>query len=244
MPAQALEIVTVIADLALIFFLIYSQARIRRKEAEIAEKEKKMEENYQQVVEATLAKEKQVLDGAMNEAKKILEVTTEQANQIIQGAQFMSQNSIAILNQAVQKMVVETQNIGSTSKITLEQALQKIVVDIQKEALDASRSSVNSYSQSLKVVTTQSLNDLQIIAKGLEVDLQKQISDFNQSLLPKLEKEVEEYKELRIKQAEQMVNKIIQKATQEIFGRIITLNDHQNIMLESLERAKREGVFD
>ncbi len=244
MPAQALQIITVIADIVLVIFLLYSLLRFRRKEKELAEKEKKIETTYQDVTNGALAKEKQLIDGAMNQANKILDVTTNQANQIIQGAQFISQNSMALLNQAVQKMVIETQNIGSISKITLEQALQKIVVDIQKEALDVSRNSVNSYSTSLKAVTTQSISDLQIIAKGLEVDLQKQISDFNQSLLPKLEKEVEEYKALRLKQSEQMVNKIIQKATQEIFGRIITLADHQNIMIESLERAKREGVFD
>ena len=244
MPAQILQVIAVAADLIIIAILLYYLASVRGREKILAEKEQKLDENYKQTMEQALVKEKQVIDGAMNEANKILEVTTNQATQIIQGAQFMSQNSIAVLTQAVQKMISQTQVIGDTTKITLEQALQKIVVDVQKEALEASRSSINTYSQSLKVVTTQSLSDLQIIAKGLEVDMQKQISDFNQSLLPRLEKEVEEYKEMRIKQAEQMVNKIIQKASQEIFGRIITFNDHQNIMIESLERAKKEGVFD
>ena len=77
--------------------------------------------------------------------------------------------------------------------------------------------------------------------KKLEDLIEKQIH----GAYPQAEiKEVEEYKEIRIKQAEQLVNKIIQKASQEIFGRIITFNDHQNIMIESLERAKKEGVFD
>lgn len=244
MPALLLQIIAIAVDIVVITLLLYYLSSVRNREKALIEKEKTLESNYQKAMVDAMAKEKQVIDGAMNEANKILEVTTNQATQIIQGAQFMSQNSLAILTQAVQKMISQTQVIGDTTKITLEQALQKIVVDVQKEALDASRTSVNAYSQSLKVVTSQSLSDLQIIAKGLEVDLQKQISDFNQSLLPRLEKEVEEYKEMRLKQAEQMVNKVVQKASQEIFGRIITFNDHQNIMIESLERAKKEGVFD
>src|SRR5258706_13989444 len=100
MPAQVLQIIGVAADLAIFIFVIVYLFRYRSREKELAEKEQKVENDYSKIVQEALAKEKQVLDGAMTEANKILEVTTHQADQIIQGAQYISQNSIAILDQA------------------------------------------------------------------------------------------------------------------------------------------------
>jgi hypothetical protein len=82
------------------------------------------------------------------------------------------------------------------------------------------------------------------MAKGLGVDLQKQIKDFHESLLPGLEKELEIYKQVRFKQADQTITEVVQKVAQEILNKSLTVSDHQAIMLEALEKAKKEGVFD
>lgn len=244
MPNLPYELINICTSFAILLFLVFYFIKFKSREKELEEKEKSIESNNRQIIDNTLTKERQILEGAMNQANQILEITTQQANQIISGAQYTSQNSKAILDQAINNMVAQLENISNTTKLNIDQSMQKIIADTHKETIDTSHNFLNSYSESLKEVTKTSLMDLEIVVKNLEVDLQKQITDFNQSLLPKLEKEVENYKELRMKQAENTINRIIQRASQEIFGKMISFNDHQDIMIKSLEKAKKEGIFD
>jgi len=63
-------------------------------------------------------------------------------------------------------------------------------------------------------------------------------------LIPEIEKELETYKQQRMKSIDQTVMTIIQKASQEIFNKSLSAGDHQSIVIDALEKAKKEGVFD
>ncbi len=243
MPALLFQFISVTTYVLIFFFVLYYIYNFRKKEKEVEKKEEINDRGYNQIIQDALEKERKILEQAMTQGQQILEVTTNQANQLIAGAQFISKNSIETLNQTIQKMEIEMQNIGSNSKITVNQAMQKIAVDLQKEALETSTDFIKNYDEALKQAVTHSLQDFQIISKGLEVNMQKQINDFNQILLTNLVKELDEYKKIRLKEAEQTITVVIQRASQEILGKLITLNDHQNLMIESLEKAKKEGIF-
>jgi hypothetical protein len=59
-----------------------------------------------------------------------------------------------------------------------------------------------------------------------------------------MQKELDGYKQSRINQIEQMISRVIQEASQEILNKSISVDDHQKLLMESLEKAKKEGVFD
>ena len=74
--------------------------------------------------------------------------------------------------------------------------------------------------------------------------LEQQNKEFQDTLLPQIEKEVEYYKKARMQEIDQAVTSIVQKASQEIFNKSISIADHQNVVIQSLEKAKKEGFFD
>ena len=244
MPSLLFQLTTIAADLMIFLFVGYYLIKIRSKEKNLEKKEGKIDTNYHQIVDNALAKERKILEDATNEA-----------DQIITGAQYIRLASKETVDQAMQKMVADIQkeavntsnsllNISNTSKETVNQTMQKMVSDIQKEAVVTTRDFMNSYQTSLKQLASQSLKDFQNVVKGLEIDLQKQIKDFHETLLPNLEKELEDYKQARLKQTEQTITRIIQQVSQETLNKSISLNDHQNLLIESLEKAKKEGIFD
>ncbi|HSW88925.1 MAG TPA: hypothetical protein VLG12_07215 [Candidatus Saccharimonadales bacterium] len=163
----------------------------------------------------------QIVDDALSKERKIIDDATHEADQIIAGAHY--------LNQA--------------SKETVDQALQIMISDIQKEAADTSRNFMTNYQASLQQITVHSIAELQNIVKGLETDLQKQIKEFHETMLPKMEKELEEYKQVRLKQTDQTITNVVQKVSQEILNKSLSLDDHQHLLVESLEKAKKEGAF-
>lgn len=210
MPNLLFELLTVTADLLVFIFVGYYLIRIYRKEQELERKESRIDQNYHQVVDNALSKE-----------RKILEDATSEADQIIGGAEYIS----------------------SSSKDAINKVLQAIVVDVQKDAMTTSQSFMTNYQESLKQMVIQSLNDFQKIAKELEIDLQSQVKEFHESLLPRLEKELEEYKATRLKEADEMVVTVLKKVSQEVLNKSISIEDHNALLIDSLEKAKKEGVF-
>ncbi len=163
-----------------------------------------------------------VVDDAIAKERKILEDAAYEANQIIAGTKYVS----------------------TASKDSVDLSLKKMEGALQHEANTTSQEFSKSYSDSLQQVAKQSLADFQNVIRSMESDLQKQTVNFRESLLPQLEKELEEYKKLRLLQADRTVTHIIQEVSQQILNKSLPLEDHQRLLIESLEKAKKEGVFD
>ena len=163
-----------------------------------------------------------IVDNALTKERQILEDATQEADEIISSAEYVRQSS----------------------KEAIDHALQELVKQIQKESISTATGFMTSYSDHLKNLATSSLTDFEDVSKALQADLQKQIKDFRESLLPDLEKELDEYKKMRLKQSEETIAKIVQKASSDIFNKSISLEDHQKLLIASLEKAKAEGVFD
>ena len=125
----------------------------------------------------------------------------------------------------------------------MTQALEKMEGDVEHEASDATKEFAKTYSASLQKLATQSLTNFQTITKNMEEDLEKQSKEFRESLLPKLEKELDDYKKLRLQQAERTINHVVQEVSQEILNKSLSLDDHHRLLIESLEKAKKEGAF-
>lgn len=180
-------------------------------------KEKKIRDREQQ----TDAKYHHIVDEALAKERKILDDATHEADQIITGANYIKQDS----------------------QESIDKTLKLIVQELQKDSLDTSKAFMESYTASLQSISHQSVQDFQGTVKQLQTDLQRQIATFHQSLLPNLEKELDEYKQMRLKQTDQMITRVVQKTSQEVLNKTIPMEDHHALMTEALEKAKKEGVF-
>jgi len=163
----------------------------------------------------------QVVDNALSRERKILEDATGEADQIIKNAQYSTEES--------QKIVAD--------------ALQKMIADIHKEAIASAANFTSTYQGSLKQLSDQSISDFQSVASTLKSDLELQIHQFHNSLLPALQKELEDYKQARLNHIEQSINLIIQKVAQEVLNKSLPMPDHTKLIVDSMEKAKKEGMF-
>lgn len=221
LPELVFQLFSVTANLALFIFLIYYIARLRAREKSLERKEEKVDSHYHEVVDDALTKERKIMEDAVQESNEIIADAASEASEILTGAQYVS----------------------DSSKKTVDDALKNVSVDIKKEAEQTARDFTKSYQTSLTQLTNESLSDFQHITKELQTDLQKKLSEFHSTLLPALEKELEEYKKTRIRLIEESVTRIVTDASQEIMNKSISLEDHQKLVIDSLEKAKKEGVF-
>lgn len=244
MPTLLYQVISIVFNLIIVIFVAFYIISVRNREKEVNKKENKIDSDYQQYVASGMTRERQILENAVNQSSQIMQIATHQANQILAGTQYLSQTTKATLDNALNRMVVDVQNAGSSSKISLDNALQKIVVDVHKEAFDTGREFANSYNSSLKQLTSASLTGFQNVTSELELDLQKQIKDFRQTLLTNLEKEIDQYKEAKMRRIDQASIGIVQRVAQDVLNKSLTIEDHENLVVRALERAQKEGVFD
>lgn len=221
LPDQLFQLVTLSADLIIFLFVGYYLFKFHAREKELNKREGKVDTDYHQIVDNALSKERKILDDATSQAGKILGEASSEADQILSS----------------------TKHTSDASREVVDQALKKMMLDIQKEAADLARNFITSYQISLQQLSAESVGSFQTTAKELETDLQQDIKQFRETLLPNLQKELDEYKRSRLDQTEILIKSIIQKASGEILNKAISLEDHQNLIVESLEKAKKEGVF-
>jgi vacuolar-type H+-ATPase subunit H len=163
-----------------------------------------------------------VVDEALSKEQKIIDDATKEATQIIADTQFLTK----------------------TSTDEVDKALKQMEGEIEREAGSTSQEFTKTYSASLQKVATQSLMQFQTITKGMETELQKQTKEFRDTMLPRLEKDLEEYKKMKVQQTDRIITHIIQEVSQEILNKSLNVEDHQRLLIESLEKAKNEGAFD
>ena len=229
MPTLPFDYVNFLADAAILVFVFYYFFRFNKIEKKLEEKENKADTEYHQVV-----------DNALNKERKILDDATGEAEEIIKNAEYVT----------------------SSSKDAVDKTLTKLIDEVHNETVMTAKQFMESYTASLNQLSNQSQTDFQVVAKDLaeglraqvqtfanstkqlEIDLQKQVKDFHDNLLPGIEKELDDYKKVRMKQTEQTITSIVQKASQEILNKSISLDDHQKLIIDSLEKAKREGFFE
>lgn len=244
MPNLLFQVITVVFDLCVIIFVVFYVLNLRKKEKELESRENRVSSDFKQLLTNSQVQERQIIQTAMDESNRMMQIATHQANQILSGTQFLSQTTKATLDAALQRMIVDVQNAGSNTKISLDTALQKIAVDVHKEAFAAGKDVTDSYQATLKKLADNSLSGFQNVTNELEVDLQRQIKEFRTHLLANLEKEIEDYKAAKIRRIDQVSVGIAQKVAQEVLNKSLTPEDHQNLVFRSLEKAKKEGVFD
>jgi F0F1-type ATP synthase membrane subunit b/b' len=218
MPAQFLPVIIATFNLMVlsvlgfyIWVLRNERKELKKYEEGLAEKERKLESGYQQIIDSALEKERNIL----NEA-------TKKANTILSNTQYVS----------------------NISKDSLDQALQKMLSDVQKEAVTSSNEFLTNYKNFLSQVSEKTLLGFQNNAKKFEEDMQKQMQEFRETLLPAIQKELETYKEQRFKEADKTVNAIIQRVSEKVLKKSISFEEHQKLIIESLEKSRKEGIFD
>lgn len=162
-----------------------------------------------------------VVDEALSKERKIIDDATAEAGQIITQSKYLTTQS--------QKEVSD--------------AIKIVITEIQRQGSNISREFASEYTNSLRGLTSESLKEFQIIMTQLQTDLKKQNKEFQDTLLPEIQKEVESYKKARMQEVDQAVTGIVQKASQEIFNKSISMEDHQTVVTQSLEKAKKEGLF-
>lgn len=129
----------------------------------------------------------------------------------------------------------ELVNESKTRVTNLDQEIQKEISELNKISSDAQ----DLLLQGTKEVTNKLSQDLskEIFQayKSVEGNLNQQIVD--------MKKEVENYKEEKLRDVDEKIYQILGKVAKKTMGKTVDLSTHEELVMEVLEKAKKEEFF-
>ena len=184
-------------------------------------------------------KPEQVLVEANNNANQMLLNAVNKASEIISQSKTTSDNIVTTIDSKLEelvqndrakleKQIIQAENSNSTYLNTLTEKLGQSMSELTNVLEKQAESSVNSFFEEFKDKTENSYTK---IHKQL-------IQEYDNAVL-----EISKYKEEQKTQIDIQVLKLVKKITQQVLPSTFSEKLHEEIVLESIKKAKRDHVL-
>lgn len=188
----------------------------------------------------SLRREEEHLKGQMHKkADEIIEEARQKANKIVREAEFVEDKEKLAFNESL--------NASSINQIK----------DFEKVSQDF----LKTYRNELDLIKSQTIQVLKNISKDIEKHTLFEIKDFMEILKKetfasqkiveqKIEKDyseakgaIEAYKAEKLKIIDNDIYKILQTVSAVVLGKTLSLQDHENLIIDALNQAKKEKAL-
>jgi len=217
-----------ILTLVVFFMAIIYLYRLYRKSKEL---EKRQERVYQEA--------SKIIENAHKKSKTIIEETIEKAKETLFKTEYLKDDVKKDLENTFAKAAQKAEEMLAKDLRQFDGEYKNLFKDIKQEYLEA----VGEALGSLEKTAQKEIEEFRKSLKKETIGSGSIINKKAEEEFLKAQKEVEEYKAKQLKFIDSSVNKIIVKVVKEATGKIVSISDHQEIILDSLNNAKRAGLF-
>ncbi|MBI4089084.1 MAG: hypothetical protein HY424_00045 [Candidatus Levybacteria bacterium] len=181
----------------------------------------------------------------------LLDVTRQKAVKIINEA---NNRAIDIINKASLSTDIASHNFNQ--QIAHITSLQ--IKEFEKDSSDF----IKLYNKILQDLKSKNIEIFQNISKDIEVDAMGEIKNFKNSLekltiasedlvkkkidanYEAVKKRIENYKQEKLRKIDDEIYVLLEKISKLVLGKALNLSEHEDLILKSLEKTKKEGVFE
>ena len=201
-----------------------------------------LKKTYQKMKEVKEQEEKRwhdLEDKAQLDYQKIIQAANRKAEEIILQAIELKHESVASLqtsqdamiqNQAeVMKQISEdlfSKQREEVNKINEENI--KILTNVYKDIEESAKSDFANYK---KIVQEQTFQAEKIAQDRINQEYQK------------LESEIAELKQKKLKELNDNINNMLLKISKEVIGKSLDISEHEDLVIKALDKAKKEGII-
>ena len=169
-----------------------------------------------------------LLSDAQVSANQIVKDATSKAEAIVKGAQNIDVSQQQMIVKALEAQSQKYIALYQTSLKAIEQQALSAVQGAPEEIKKGIQAQINLVGQNLSKELVGTQNQFRIAMdtayKNMQIDL-------------------ESYKKAKINKVDENVLEAIESIAQEVIARSIPVEDHEQLILKSLDQAKKEGLF-
>lgn len=187
-----------------------------------------------------LHKERNITQKEMlNKSDHILEEAREKAIKIVDSANLFEDSTKKIFDQELKRTT------GAQIK-TLEKLSYDFLNAFQKELIELKENNIKmmgNVSKDIENSVIAELKDYREILKKETYDSQKIVEGKIEEAYKAAEKEIGDYKTAQQKIVEAQIYDIIQNVSKIVLGKTLSLQEHEQLVIDALENAKKEGTL-
>lgn len=183
--------------------------------------------------------EKGKLAEAEENARKQIEDAQKKALEIVNRSQSLTEETRKQMQQQILQSI--SNQLKEYQKI-MEQVKVQVINSATQNSQKANDESV-ALIEELKKSAMSNINQLSV---NLQQSISQQQSVLQQKMnveFASISKAVEEYKEKRLQFVEEQITEMVVQTAKEVIGKSLSLQEHENLIMESLEKAKSENVL-
>ncbi len=193
-------------------------------------------------------------------------IKKQQINDILGNRNFSDarQKATEIIDEANNKALDILSKTNLSTDIASEnfnQEIKRIASSQIKEFEKATADFMKLYAQILQDLKSKNIEVFQNVSKNIEINTLGEIESFKESMekltssseklvrkkididYVTVRKEIEDYREMELKKIDQEIYELLEKVSKLVLGKAVSLSEHEDLIQESLEKAKKEGVF-
>lgn len=161
------------------------------------------------------------------------------AQKILEEAHFKARETVEKSNQFLK--LEESAVVTTLEKANLN--FTKLYSDALSQITKDSGKILQALPQEIKLLMVSSIDNFRQSLQKEVAATQAKVADSMSQSFKAAEAEVENYKKLRQTQIDKEAVKLVVEVTKKVLGKEISTDEHEKLVLKSLEEAKRQGIL-
>jgi hypothetical protein len=182
---------------------------------------------------------KHYLKKAKQEASTIVETAGEEALEMLSDSRLISNKDQQLIDEVVTK-------ISQQQSAFLQNAIDQMMSEFRTELQQLKNNNISMLSNVSKDIEKDTSSQLSEYTKAIEQEtvkseqtLDKQVKEEYQEI----QNEIASYKQEQFKKIDNKIKDTFKQISVDILGKSISPDDHRDLILQTLEKAKNEKVF-
>ena len=174
----------------------------------------------------------------------------KQSQEILAKAQKEGEELISSAHQKAAEIIKNTEILSTDSKNKMLAALEEVsrvnTENFRKTLSDAKDDIATVLAKVSTDLAANALTEVATFRGSLQKDLissQAALSSAVNEGYKKIEEEMSKYRQVRLNQVDETIFEILREVTQKIIGRVVSFEEHEELVKKSLEEAKRQNIF-
>lgn len=189
------------------------------------------------------------------------DMLSKNSHELLEHAHHRATVLLARTTEVSEKMLLQSDFLHNDIQAKVDNAMAQIIEN-NKKMLDSQTGVFDkSYSEDLVQLRSQYVTQIQSVIGEIRTSTEKEIKDFMNVIMKETisaqnymgtkineefetsQKEIAAYKEEQFKKIDESVKAAIVSISQKVLGKAIPMDQHEKLVLDALEQAKREGMF-
>jgi vacuolar-type H+-ATPase subunit H len=179
------------------------------------------------------------INTAKDRALQIIQDATHQADEIIKSTHFVQVDSTDSFHKQLEELTNKQKEMLGKVSTDLTVAFDTSIKELEKEDIKIFQDASND----IKRATLEEVEEYKESLKHNTIDAQHAVDEKIQQAFTQAQQEVEEYKKKKIDALDKELFTILEAVAKDIIGKQLTMEDHKDLILKSLEKAKTEFII-